>query len=242
MLARTHMRTHLHLGTSSMLHRSFAPKPRDRAVGSSIDDEADMVGRTVARVAQVQQSAQATFVALLERQAEAEKIRGVLAMVQRYDSLFRLPTRIRRAAALQGPAWILAGPRHHPARRAGTSAGRRGINSVVIWPRKQEALWWAAGASGAAAAVRLAWPLSRLRHASQVLAVLARELRSVEVMRHCYRPVLRVDVEGSVGAWWGMQVGHREGRLRGGDRGVSQSTRPDGQPCPVVLGVAESVR
>ena len=52
--------------------------------------------------AQVQGSAQATFGAVLERQAEVEKIKGVLTMLQRYDSLFRLPTRIR-STRCRGP-------------------------------------------------------------------------------------------------------------------------------------------
>lgn len=87
--------------TSSEMHRGFAPEhPRGRGGGIFVGAAVGMNGCTVARVAQVQQSAQATFSVLLERQAEADKIRGVLAMLQRYDSLFRLPTRIRRAPAL----------------------------------------------------------------------------------------------------------------------------------------------
>lgn len=83
------------------MHRGFAPEhPRGRGGGIFVGAAVGMNGCTVARVAQVQQSAQATFSVLLERQAEADKIRGVLAMLQRYDSLFRLPTRIRRAPAL----------------------------------------------------------------------------------------------------------------------------------------------
>lgn len=35
------------------------------------------------------------FGAMLERQAQVERIKGVLAMLKRYESLFRLPTRIR---------------------------------------------------------------------------------------------------------------------------------------------------
>lgn len=32
---------------------------------------------------------------MLERQSQVERIKGVLAMLKRYESLFRLPTRIR---------------------------------------------------------------------------------------------------------------------------------------------------
>lgn len=35
------------------------------------------------------------FGSMLERQAQVDRIKGVLAMLKRYESLFRLPTRIR---------------------------------------------------------------------------------------------------------------------------------------------------
>ena len=38
---------------------------------------------------------------MLERQQQVERIKGVLAMLKRYESLFRLPTRIRCAWQMQ---------------------------------------------------------------------------------------------------------------------------------------------
>ena len=38
------------------------------------------------------------FAELVERAAACDRIRGVLALIKRYESLFRLPTRIRQAS------------------------------------------------------------------------------------------------------------------------------------------------
>lgn len=46
---------------------------------------------------QVSLEAQRAFGALLERQQKAERMKSVLAMLKRYESLFRLPSRIRQA-------------------------------------------------------------------------------------------------------------------------------------------------
>ena len=48
--------------------------------------------------AQVQQVAGHAFAELVERAAACDRIRGVLALLKRYDNLFRLPTRIRHAS------------------------------------------------------------------------------------------------------------------------------------------------
>ena len=47
---------------------------------------------------QVQQVAKHAFAELVERAAACDRIRGVLALLKRYESLFRLPTRIRHAS------------------------------------------------------------------------------------------------------------------------------------------------
>lgn len=46
-------------------------------------------------VAEAHGAATEVFGGMLERQAQVDRIKGVLAMLQRYESLFRLPTRIR---------------------------------------------------------------------------------------------------------------------------------------------------
>lgn len=38
------------------------------------------------------------FAELVERAAACDRIRGVLALLKRYENLFRLPTRIRQAS------------------------------------------------------------------------------------------------------------------------------------------------
>ena len=45
----------------------------------------------------MQDAASRAFGPLLERAAASERIKGVLALLKRYDSLFRLPSRIRAA-------------------------------------------------------------------------------------------------------------------------------------------------
>jgi hypothetical protein len=45
----------------------------------------------------VQKEARRTFGALLERASASDRLRGVLALLKRYENLFRLPTRIRQA-------------------------------------------------------------------------------------------------------------------------------------------------
>ena len=47
---------------------------------------------------QVQKEARRAFGALLDRASASDRIRGVLALLKRYESLFRLPTRIRQAS------------------------------------------------------------------------------------------------------------------------------------------------
>ena len=47
---------------------------------------------------QVQQVARHAFAELVARAAACDRIRGVLALLRRYESLFRLPTRIRHAS------------------------------------------------------------------------------------------------------------------------------------------------
>ncbi len=42
--------------------------------------------------------AEHAFKELVERAAACDRIRGVLALLKRYESLFRLPTRIRQAS------------------------------------------------------------------------------------------------------------------------------------------------
>ena len=49
------------------------------------------------RAAQVSLESQRVFGAMLERQQKAERIKSVVAMLKRYESLFRLPSRIRQA-------------------------------------------------------------------------------------------------------------------------------------------------
>ena len=44
-------------------------------------------------------AATGVFGGMLDRQAQVDRIKGVLAMLKRYESLFRLPTRIRRGLA-----------------------------------------------------------------------------------------------------------------------------------------------
>ena len=46
---------------------------------------------------QVQEVAAGAFAELVERAAACDRIRGVLALLRRYDHLFRLPSRIRHA-------------------------------------------------------------------------------------------------------------------------------------------------
>lgn len=46
---------------------------------------------------QVSLEAQRVFGALLDRQQKTERIKSVVAMLKRYESLFRLPARIRQA-------------------------------------------------------------------------------------------------------------------------------------------------
>lgn len=48
--------------------------------------------------AQVKTVAEHAFKELVERAAACDRIRGVLALLKRYESLFRLPTRIRQAS------------------------------------------------------------------------------------------------------------------------------------------------
>lgn len=48
-------------------------------------------------VRQVTMEAHRVFQVTLDRQQRAERIKSVMAMLKRYDSLFRLPTRIRQA-------------------------------------------------------------------------------------------------------------------------------------------------
>lgn len=48
--------------------------------------------------AQVQTVAGHAFAELVERAAACDRIRGVLALLKRYDHLFRLPMRIRHAS------------------------------------------------------------------------------------------------------------------------------------------------
>ena len=50
------------------------------------------------RRAQVQKEARHAFGALLDRASASDRIRGVLALLKRYENLFRLPTRIRQAS------------------------------------------------------------------------------------------------------------------------------------------------
>jgi hypothetical protein len=45
----------------------------------------------------VQEVAAGAFAELVERAAACDRIRGVLALLKRYDHLFRLPSRIRHA-------------------------------------------------------------------------------------------------------------------------------------------------
>jgi hypothetical protein len=47
---------------------------------------------------QVQKVAGHAFAELVERAASCDRIRGVLALLKRYDHLFRLPSRIRNAS------------------------------------------------------------------------------------------------------------------------------------------------
>lgn len=49
-------------------------------------------------IMQVQSVAGHAFAELVERAAACDRIRGVLALLKRYDNLFRLPTRIRQAS------------------------------------------------------------------------------------------------------------------------------------------------
>ena len=46
---------------------------------------------------QVYEEAQRVFSAMLDRQQKAERIKSVVAMLKRYETVFRLPTRIRQA-------------------------------------------------------------------------------------------------------------------------------------------------
>ena len=46
----------------------------------------------------MQKEARHAFGALLDRASASDRIRGVLALLKRYESLFRLPTRIRQAS------------------------------------------------------------------------------------------------------------------------------------------------
>ena len=46
---------------------------------------------------QVYDEAQRVFSAMLDRQQKAERIKSVVAMLKRYETVFRLPTRIRQA-------------------------------------------------------------------------------------------------------------------------------------------------
>ncbi len=57
-----------------------------------------MPGITSLRAAQVQTVAGHAFAELVERAAACDRIRGVLALLKRYDHLFRLPMRIRHAS------------------------------------------------------------------------------------------------------------------------------------------------
>jgi exocyst complex component 2 len=45
----------------------------------------------------VYEEAQRVFSAMLDRQQKAERIKSVVAMLKRYETVFRLPTRIRQA-------------------------------------------------------------------------------------------------------------------------------------------------
>lgn len=47
-------------------------------------------------VSEAHGAATGVFGGMLDRQAQVDRIKGVLAMLKRYESLFRLPTRIRR--------------------------------------------------------------------------------------------------------------------------------------------------
>ena len=53
------------------------------------------------RRAQVQKEARHAFGALLDRASASDRIRGVLALLKRYENLFRLPTRIRQASEME---------------------------------------------------------------------------------------------------------------------------------------------
>lgn len=46
-------------------------------------------------VSEAHGAATGVFGGMLDRQAQVDRIKGVLAMLKRYESLFRLPTRIR---------------------------------------------------------------------------------------------------------------------------------------------------
>jgi Exocyst complex component Sec5 len=50
-------------------------------------------------VSEAHGAATGVFGGMLDRQAQVDRIKGVLAMLKRYESLFRLPTRIRRGWA-----------------------------------------------------------------------------------------------------------------------------------------------
>ena len=54
---------------------------------------------TLSSTLQAQQEAGHAFKDVLDRAAESERIKGSLAMLRQYDSLFRLPARIRTATA-----------------------------------------------------------------------------------------------------------------------------------------------
>ncbi len=124
--------------------------------------------------AQVQKEARHTFGALLERASASDRIRGVLALLKRYENLFRLPTRIRQATEgglyeqVAGPtltlgAGVCALPVRKSCSRKGGSGWRRwwrgravrGVSRSAGWQQAAER-WvrpWVPAAAGVAAAL-----------------------------------------------------------------------------------------
>ncbi|KAK9836321.1 hypothetical protein WJX81_005210 [Elliptochloris bilobata] len=76
------------------IHVRLRQAERGLQSGSGAVSTSDMVSI----IHEVQNEARRAFGALLERASASDRIRGVLALLKRYENLFRLPTRIRQAA------------------------------------------------------------------------------------------------------------------------------------------------